>query len=194
MVSMQLPPDIVDLTAKTPQNYRIKNRMSARIDTVVLHQTSFSRGNVPENYLSVHAHYVVMQDGRIVQLHPIEKYLVASSAFNDDAISVEFVGNFPDERGHYWEGKTYGQHTLAQLQIEGGRDLVQYLNEAYTISFLFAHRQGEKENSRGNCPDPDIWYNIGEWAKLNLQMSDGGKGYIEGNGSPIPDSWRKPRD
>jgi hypothetical protein len=26
-----------------------------------------------------------------------------------------------------------------------------------------------------------------------LGMSDGGNGYREGNGSPIPDSWRRPR-
>jgi hypothetical protein len=79
MVSMYLPPDILDLTSKTPVNYRIKNRPSAGIDTVVLHQTSFSRGSVPELYLSVHAHFVVLPDGRLVQLHPIEKYLIAST-------------------------------------------------------------------------------------------------------------------
>jgi hypothetical protein len=193
MVSLWLPPDIVDLTAKTPPAYRIKNRKSVRIDTVVLHQTSFSRGNLPELYLSVHAHFVVMPDGRILQLHPVEKYLVASSAFNEDAISVEFVGNFPDERGHYWRGDQYGRHTLSPDQIDGGRDLVRYLNETYNIGFVFAHRQGEKENSRGNCPGPDIWFNIGEWAVRELDMSDGGKGYTEGYGSPIPDSWRRPR-
>ncbi len=58
---------------------------------------------------------------------------------------------------------------------------------------MFAHRQGEAENARGNCPGPDIWYNVGEWAVRELAMSDGGKGYKEGNGSPIPDNWRRPR-
>src|SRR5690348_1060555 len=107
MTSMWIPPEIVDRTAKTPSGYRVRNRMSVQIDTVVLHQTSFNRGSLPDNYLSVHAHYVVLPDGSIVQLHPVEAYLVASSAFNEDAISVEVVGNFPDERGHYWEGDKY---------------------------------------------------------------------------------------
>jgi hypothetical protein len=88
MVGMWLAPDILDRTAKTPTHYRSRNRPSAQIDTVVLHQTSFNRGSIPDNYLSVHAHFVVLPDGSIVQLHPIEAYLVASSAFNEDAISV----------------------------------------------------------------------------------------------------------
>ena len=122
MVGMWLPPDILDRTAKTPGHYRIRNRMSSQIDTVVLHQTSFSRGSVPDNYLSVHAHFVVLPNGGIVQLHPIDAYLVASSAFNDDAISVEVVGNFPDERGQYWKPDANGrssdrQHRYALLEI-----------------------------------------------------------------------------
>jgi hypothetical protein len=193
MVDMWLPPEILDRTAKTPHHYRIRNRMSSRIDTVVLHQTSFSRGSVPDNYLSVHAHFVVLPDGRIVQLHPIEAYLVASSAFNEDAISVEIVGNFPNERGQYWNPGGSGRSMLSSLQIGGGRDLVRYLRDTYVISFIFAHRQGEAENLRGNCPGPDIWCNIGQWAVDGLGMSDGGNGYTEGKGSPIPDSWRRPR-
>jgi hypothetical protein len=193
MVGMWLPPEILDKTANSDRKYRIRNRMSSQIDTVVLHQTSFSRGSVPDNYLSVHAHFVVLPNGSIVQLHPVEAYLVASSAFNDDAISVEFVGNFPDERGNYWEGSKYGRSVLSSQQIGGGCDLVKYLQQTYGISFVFAHRQGEAENLRGNCPGPDIWYNIGEWAVRELNMSDGGKGYTEGKGSPIPDSWRRSR-
>jgi hypothetical protein len=194
MVGMWLPPDILDLTPKTPRAYRIRNRMSARIDSAVLHQTAFSRGSLPDLYLNVHAHFVVMPDGGILQLHPIDAYLVASSAFNDDAVAIEFVGNFPNERGQYWVGDgTAGRHVLSPQQIGSGRDLLRYLRDTYTISFVFAHRQGEKESARGNCPGPDIWYNVGEWAVRELGMSDGGKGYKEGNGSPIPDSWRRPR-
>src|SRR6476659_10080717 len=132
MVGMWLPPDIVDKTAETAKNYSNYcglPRKSAQIDSVVLHQTSFSRGSVPDNYLSVHAHFVVLPNGSIVQLHPVEAYLVASSAFNDDAISVEFVGNFPDERGNYWEGSKYGRSVLSPQQIGGGCDLVKYLQQ-----------------------------------------------------------------
>jgi hypothetical protein len=193
MTGMWIPPDILDRTAKTPAHYRVRSRRSVQIDTVVLHQTSFSRGSVPDNYLSVHAHFVVLPDGTIVQLHPIDAYLVASSSFNEDSISVEVVGNFPDERGVYWKPAENGRSVLSSQQIDGGCDLVRYLRDTYTISFVFAHRQGEAEDLRGNCPGPDVWYNIGQWAVKELGMSDGGNGYREGNGSPIPDSWRRPR-
>jgi len=187
---MWLPPDIVDKTAETAKkysNYCGLPRKSAQIDSVVLHQTSFSRGSVPDNYLSVHAHFVVLPDGTIVQLHPVEAYIIlASSAFNNDAIAIEHAGNFPDEHGHYWEGGTYGRSVLSAQQISGACDLVKYLNQTYGVSFIFAHRQGEFENKRGNCPGPDIWYNVGEWAMRELGMSDGGKGYKEGNGKPDP--------
>ncbi len=79
MVGMYLPPEIVDMTARTPRAYRMRNRMSVQIDTVVLHQTSFSRGNLPDLYLSVHAHFVVLPNGDLVQLHPVEAYLVSRS-------------------------------------------------------------------------------------------------------------------
>ncbi len=193
MVSMFLPPTILDLTSKTPVAYRIRKRLPNRLDAVVLHQTAMNRGSVPENYLNVKAHYVVMPDGRVVHLHPVESYLAASSAFNEDAIAIEFVGNFPDDRGQYWRGDTFGRHKLSKQQIDAGRDLLRHLVDTHDISFVFAHRQGEAPNLRGNCPGPDIWFHIGQWAVDGLGLSDGGKGYTEGNGGPIPDSWRKTR-
>src|SRR5262249_45286807 len=123
MVPMALDPEIVNKTAETPKHYRIRNRMSARIDTFVLHHTSFNRGTIPGNYLTVQAHFVVLPDGTIVQLHPIDTYLVASSAFNEDAISVEIVGNFPDERGQYWNPQENGRSILSPQQISGACDL-----------------------------------------------------------------------
>ena len=123
----------------------------------MLHQTAFSRGSLPDLYLKVHAHFVVMPDGRILQLHPITAYLIASSAFNDDSVAIEFVGNFPNDRGQYWSGDSAGKHVLTPQQISGGRDLVRHLRDAWSISFIFAHRQGEALNLRGNCPGPDIW-------------------------------------
>ena len=123
MAGMWFLPEIVDKTSNTTRyHYRVRNRMSPQIDIVVVHRNSFSRGNVRDNYLSVHARYVVLPDGTIVQLHPIDSYLVASSAFNDDAISVEFVGNFPDEYGRYWKGDENGRSVLYNQQIGGGRD------------------------------------------------------------------------
>lgn len=194
MVSMMLPPTIVDLTDKTSKAMRIRVRPSVQIDSIVLHQTAFSRGTVPVSYLDVHAHFVLLPDGRAVQLHPIESYLVSSSAFNNASIAIEVVGNFADDKGNWWQGAKFGKHTLTPDQISGGRDLIRYLVDEWAIGFIFAHRQGEAPNLRGNCPGPDIWYNLGQWAVDNLGLSDGGAGYTEGKGGAIPDSWRQPRE
>jgi hypothetical protein len=205
MVSMWLPPDIVDLTAKTPVAYRKSQRLASNVFAVVLHQTAMHRGSVAENYLKVNAHYVVMPNGQILLLHGHEWYLAASNAFNEDSVAVEFVGNFPDDKGNYWRGDTFGRHKPTTQQVSSGRDLLRHMKENLGISDVYAHRQGYMEwprttpagqkpiNERGNCPGPDIWSQIGEWAVQTLGMDDGGKGFTQGDGSPIPDSWRKKR-
>ena len=91
------------------------------------------------------------------------------------------VGNCPDERGTHWKQSESGR--VCSQRIDGGRDLVKYLNETYSSSFVFADREGAAENLR--IPGPDIGYNIGERAVGELGMSDGG--------SPIRDGWRRPR-
>jgi hypothetical protein len=196
MTDMWLPPSIVDMTDKTPKAYRVLTRKPLMVDCIVLHQTAFSRGNDPQRYTDVHAHFVVLPNGTSVQLHPIDSYLVASSAFNNDAISIEFVGNFADENGHWWRPAEYGAHIPPQAQIDGGYDLVKYLSLStdYNIGFIFAHRQGEAPDLRGNCPGPDIWYGVGESAIQTLGLDNGGPTYTEGNGGPIPAKWRRPRD
>lgn len=197
MVSMTLPPTIVDMTSRTPSALRILTRKAIQVDAIVLHQTAFSRGNSPELYLDVHAHFVVLPNGVCVQLHPLDSYLVSSSAFNNDSIAIEFVGNFADDRGNWWRAKDFGAHTPPSEQISEGYGLVKHLAEQtdqFNIGFIFAHRQGEAPDLRGNCPGPDIWYGVGELAVKTLGLSDGGKGYTEGRGAPIPDSWRRPRE
>ena len=195
MVSMRLPTEIVDLTGESPATYRGVSRPSAQIDAIVLHQTGFNRGSDPMRYKDVKAHFAVLPDGTAVQLHPADVFLNASSDFNRDSIAIEFAGNFRNDRGTWWKEKglrTPRQDRLGEAQIAGGRDLVRHLQETHGLSFIFAHAQGELPTWRGNCPGPEVWYHIGEWAKRELGMSDGGRGYRERRGAAIPESWRKP--
>jgi len=98
MVGMWLPPDIMDRTEKTPSHYRVRNCMSAQVDTVVLHQTSCARFRPRQLPHSPRTRCRPAETAHntIVQLHPIDAYLVASSGFDDDAISVEVVGKVPN--------------------------------------------------------------------------------------------------
>ncbi len=222
--------DIVDLTGKTAgvtKDFgspigtvlvRRGLRTLGMVDAVVLHQTAMSRGSTPDLYLNTNAHFVVLPDGKLLQLHPVDVTLWASNAFNDVGIAIEFVGNFATFKGVYWaeSGKAPLKSTLSQQQISGGRDLVSHLKNTYDLDFVFAHRQGFIRadrtgyvselrqgsvpgthsiyyNDRENCPGPDIWFNVAEWAITNLGLSDGGKDYALADGDPIPPEWRKAR-
>ena len=202
-------PNLQDKTDVSDKTLKKGVRLAGNVDAAILHQTAFSRGNNPSSYLKVNAHFVVLPGGLVLQLHPILDLLWASNGFNDRGIAIEFVGNFPTEKGIYWQGDKYGRHTLAVEQINSGRDLLRYLANTADIGFVFAHRQGyatdarvaghppakhsEYDNERSNCPGPDIWFNVGEWALTQLMLSDGGPGFKVMDGDPIPDSWRKAR-
>lgn len=217
MTSMFLPPTIVDVSDKTPVVLRKGNAREKRmIDSVILHQMAVSRGSVAANYMKTNAHFAVLPDGTIMQLHPADAMLWASNGFNDVGIAIEFAGNFPTDKGVYHKPDDYGRHIPPKAQIDAGCALVRYLRDQWDLDFVFAHRQGyvsdtrlygrnpfkselqqgsvpsKQTNQRSNCPGPHIWYGVGEWAIQNLGMSDGGAGYKLADGDPIPDSWRKP--
>src|SRR5690606_22845765 len=83
--------EIVDLTSKAPARKRSKR--GRPVDAVVLHQMGFSRGSELQKYLEVTAHFVVMPDGIVGQLHPMSARLDASHGFNGRAVAVQFAGN-----------------------------------------------------------------------------------------------------
>lgn len=211
-----LKPPIVDVTDKTSVVLRKgKARELGMIDSVVLHQMAVQRGSVVANYMNTNAHFAVLPDGTIMQLHPVQAMLWASNGFNDVGIAIEFAGNFPTDKGVYWKPDSYGRHIPPKTQIDAGRSLVRYLKGQYDLDFVFAHRQGyvskarlasanpfrselrqgsvpsPQTNQKSNCPGPHIWYGVGEWALSHLGMSDGGKDYKLADGDPIPDSWRR---
>jgi len=155
---------------------------------LVLHQMAFSRGNEPKKYDTVTAHFAILPDGKITQLHPETALLWASNGFNAGSVAVEFAGNFPNTKGKCWEAKKFGCHKVTPEQIEAGRYLVEYLIKKIGLTHILAHRQSS--GSRENDPGPDIWYNVGQWAVEKHGLKDGGPGFKVGSGNPIPDAWR----
>ena len=93
--------EVLDLTDQSPTSKR-HARSRGVIEAVVLHQTGFSRGLDPTRYLKVTAHFVVLEDGRVLQLHPLAAKLWASDSFNNRSVAVEFVGNFKSAAGKWW--------------------------------------------------------------------------------------------
>jgi hypothetical protein len=168
-----------------------RHRDPSLVKGLVLHQMAFSIGNDLRRYDNVTAHYVIMRDGQIAWLHGHDIWLPASNRpFNDTTIAVEFAGNLPSIRGRWWKPDKHGAHQLTPWQVGAGRFLIQHLVDTKVITHVFAHIQAGGPN-RSNCPGPDIWSSVGQWAVEKLGLDDGGPGFVaRPSGLPIPDAWR----
>jgi len=81
---------------------------------------------------------------------------------------------------------------LTKAQIDAGRRLVMYLKAAIGIKEIWAHCQSTVAD-KPNCPGPDVWYYIGEWAKNNAGLKIGNDGKKIGRGRyDIPTEWKNP--
>jgi N-acetyl-anhydromuramyl-L-alanine amidase AmpD len=173
-----------------------------RIWALVLHHMAVKspdeHGNYsnPKKYLGVGAHFCIMFDGRIIQLHPISRMLWHANGTSPNSVGVEFEGNFADINGNWWyerDKKTKkiisrNEDRPTSAQYESGRFLLKYLKYVMDIKHVLAHRQSSGD--RDNDPGPDVWFNVGEWGLVNLSLSDGGKSFKVGTGNPIPNAWR----
>lgn len=184
--------------AKLPSNKYLKDGRNMKIvNSLVLHGMGFDRGDDPTKYDKVNAHFIILGDGQIVQLQPLDRYLYASNGFNEFAVSVEFAGNHPSAAGKCYKPEKFGCHPVTQEQVMAGRYLIDYLTDilpAYGgagLQGVYAHRQAS--GKRGNDPGPDIWYGVGEWASDARGLYTGANdGYFIAEGKPIPGSWRTP--
>ncbi len=196
-------PRIEDRThsPRTRQTRREKGhprpRSKSQVYALVLHQMACCRRRKEGGYDTIGVHYAILEDGRILQLQPIEALMYASNGFNARSVAVEFAGNFPNIRGKCWQPKcdklpcpNHGCHQLTQAQIDSGRYLVEHLlrESGMKLTHILAHRQSS--GTRENDPGPDIWYHVGQWAIDKYGLKDGGPGFKVGSGRPIPDEWR----
>lgn len=62
---------------------RRRSRDLSDINALVLHQMGFNRGTELDSYNKVKAHFVILQDGTLGQLHPLDINLMASDTLND---------------------------------------------------------------------------------------------------------------
>jgi peptidoglycan hydrolase-like protein with peptidoglycan-binding domain len=181
---------IIDLTAKADKSVRKGVRDRKSVNALVLRQMGccFKVKDPLTRFLKMDPHFVILPDGRILQLHPIAAHTLASNGFNKDVVAVEFAGNFPNTRGNWWNEKEAGKNQVTKEQIEAGRHLARHLIRTMGLTHIHAHRQSSA--TRENDPGPDIWYHVGQWAVDNLGLKDGGPGYKRDGGNPIPDLWR----
>jgi hypothetical protein len=180
---------------------RLSPRRAATVDSIVLHHMAYNIGNDVKSYLRVGAHYIVTADGQVAQLYPDLDFLNAANGFNHRSISIEFAGNFPTERYHWWAGRDNSvppkrlhpdRCYLTPAQIRAGRCLLATLKARHPgIKYLYAHRQSSKD--READPGPDVWFQVGQWALATLALDDARPRLSVGDGQPIPASWRVAR-
>ncbi|HVO72637.1 MAG TPA: S8 family serine peptidase, partial [Ignavibacteriaceae bacterium] len=168
-----------------------------RLWAFVLHHMAFKRKNKagqlsdPKSYLKTGAHFCIMMDGRIIQLHQFSRMIWHGNCLSPRSVAVEFEGNFPNIKGRWWIDKdstVQNYDVPTQAQYDSGRFLARYLKTVLGTTSIFAHRQSSED--RENDPGPDIWYNVGQWAIDNLGMKDGGPAFKCGTGNPILPEWR----
>jgi hypothetical protein len=181
---------LVDRTSTADPGRVEGTRNASNVYAVVLHQMAFSRGSREGAFDSVKSHYAVLRSGTVLYLHRAEDYLYASNGFNRYSVAIEFEGNFRDDRNRWWSSDTHGRHQPTAAQILAGRELVTHLRDTLGLTHVYAHRQAK--SAKPNCPGPQIWYNVGDWAVRNLGLSDGGAGFAisTGVGHAIPNTWR----
>lgn len=179
---------IEDRTAFTSKAKRKGVRDVTTLYALVLHQTGFSRGSITTKYDKIPVHFVIVPNGKIIQLHPISAYLYSSNGLNARSVAVEFVGNFPNTKGKCWKPQKFGCNKVTQAQIESGRMLIDHLIREIGLTHVLTHRQASA--MRTNDPGPDIWYHVGQWAIENRGLTDGGPNFSVGTGKAIPDLWR----
>jgi len=181
---------IIDLTATADKTLRKGMRDPKKVYALVIHQMAccFKPKDPLKRFLNLNAHFAILADGRILQVHPTSALLWASNGFNAGSIAVEFAGNFPNTAGKWWEGAKFGRDHVTKEQLKAGRDLVDHLQRTMGITHVLAHRQSSA--TRENDPGPDIWYHVGQWAIENRGMKDGGPAFKVAKGNPIPESWR----
>src|SRR5262249_40591354 len=152
---------IIDLTAKADKSVRKGVRDRKSVNALVLRQMGccFKVKDPLTRFLKMDPHFVILPDGRILQLHPIVAHTLPSNGFNKDVVAVEFAGSFPNTRGNWRNEKEAGENQVTKEQIEAGRYLARHLIRTIGLTHIHANRQSSATHE--NDPGPDIWYHVG---------------------------------
>ncbi len=170
--------------------FRKTPRSVTDIDSVVVHQMGFQRGSDPTRYLGVPAHYVIMPDGGVAQLHDWERYLYTSNGLNSRSLGVELAGNFPNANGTWWKPEQFGMDRPTPEQIKSLQKLLRYvkrelIRQNTDLKAVFAHRQSS--GAKANDPGPDVWRGIYPvFAELGVQDT---RNFSIGSGKALPADW-----
>lgn len=186
----------VDLTKSADTDIRKYKRAPKKIKGVVLHQTGFNWDDNNPNWNNVNAHFAITKDGKILVIHdPTWRLSLSSEDANENYISIEHEGNYRSVNDICYATEKFGCDLIpTKEQVLASRKLIQNLKSSYpNFKEVTAHIQWQ--DGKSNCPGPQIWYNVGEWVKKNLKLSDSNLTneltWHDDRGAPIPKTWRE---
>lgn len=185
---------LLDRTAHSPTSYRRRKRPLESVDLAVLHQTGTPRMDPTTPALDrVRAHLLVLDDGEVRLLHPLDVYMrYGSSVWNPRCVTVEVRANLPTRytgkgKPVWWRPDLAGADTIEakHAQVRAVREVLAWLRqELPALRYVGAHRQVEA--GKGGCPGPDLWRECGEYARRVL-------GYelvaTDARGKALPSEW-----
>lgn len=182
----------IDLTSKSPAEYRVRLRDPSSITQIVVHQMGCAGSWRPDSsmWAKVRAHYVCRFDGSVLMNHrPEVRMRYGCGVANRYSINIEHQGNYPSDKGAWYMGDKYGRdEVLAHPEmVRASRELIRSLVAAYpSIRRIVPHRV--LTANRANCCGPDLWTEVGEWAVRELGLRCDHAPIM--GGLPIPDMWR----
>ncbi len=164
-----------DRTDRSPLGYRVRPRRFAEIRAAVCHQMGV--GTWAEDnpmFDRVRAHFVVMESGLVLQLHPItQRMRYGCGHGNAWAINIEFAGTlimgYRDSKAIRWKARALRcVDPCSAPQIEAGRALLAWLKGQVPGLQVGAHRQLDED--KGGCPGPEIYREVCQYGIDALGM------------------------
>ena len=200
-LSVIIPP--AALIDRRKENTGIANygtRDWKNITGITLHHTScvFDLANIPR-WNTLKAHFGIRRDGKILYCIDVTTKVWHAQGLSHGDVGIEMEGYYAGVEGDLstftqessWKTPRKPMSPAAEL-ISASREAVRYIVDLVAshggrIKYIHAHRQA----SRGRTSDPGsaLWKEVGMHMIEELGLSDGGKGFRVGTGSPIPKEW-----
>jgi N-acetyl-anhydromuramyl-L-alanine amidase AmpD len=187
-----------DLRSIASQNQIGGRRAWGQVTGITLHQTACVLGERPQRWSTVVAHLGVTRGGQVCWMHDFEKIVWHGNGFNNRMIGIEMDGTYAGIEGDdrtFWrpsdEPDRKPQTPTIEL-VDAAKATVRWICQQVArhggrIEQLVAHRQAS--NQRQSDPGSALWKQVAMPLHAELGLSDGGPGFIVGNGYPIPEKW-----
>ena len=195
---VEFPTGLVDLRSKHAGIHRYGKRDWKNVTGITLHQTACNLGNTPMRWKDVGCHMGITRNGQIIYLSDFTWLVVHGHGLNTYDVGIEMDGYYEGIEGNpktLWQpsdGPTRKPMTPTPELVKAAQDACRYIiNEVAwhggKVKYIHAHRQAS--NTRQSDPGSALWKSVGLAMMKEFKLTDGGPGFVLGNGLPIPEAW-----